>query len=336
MAQSLTLDERRLGAAMKLLEREQREFLPSKSEIRQYKLLNFFAAVFIGLFFAFAIYAIITGQDPPDAVFYSVAIAAAVTVALFASNLGFFKKLRRLDRMRDDLGLNKRLERFFTSGRTVIAKIIMPIASVAYPVVAFVLIFFVISSLLDSKSRQLILDQSVIQFGIAAAMLGAIVVIGILIALLPAMWRAHSRQRIITELQRNLSNKDGVDAGAEWGQELASEAMGFLGDTEFLQISAERQQILMAARNESTTRYSIQQSAEFFDAKTELGVEDLLKVEDTIHKLESKPDPEGIRNTDDGLTVLDIPGTELQIMYKVDTGDRRVSISHLLSADGSD
>jgi len=331
MNPSLSLDDRQFTAAMKLLEREQREFLPSRAESLRHRLFNVATTALIAVLVVWLLSSHQGGSSAFELwLFWVFAAVAIANVALFIWNIGLIGKFWRLARLRRRLGLTGKLGHFFDEQQSIPATVFNIVAALVNGLAGVFFLGFWVFILATGNLRTLLELEG---FGVVGVTMLGLTLFCVALSLFsqPLMSRAHKRLKIVTGLQESLAHREQATAEEDEAAGFASTAAQVLGEMERSQIISERRQVLRRARQSKAGGYALQQSVAVHRAKGQLDPSTGRKVEDQLQALALDPgraDSAG-EDSQNGLRTLTVPETSLEIGYQVEPATRSIKIFHL-------
>jgi len=154
--------------------------------------------------------------------------------------------------------------------------------------------------------------------------------------ILPLMWTASRRQRIVAGLHASLSLGEAATSGDGQTGEFAAVATRVLGQMERFHIMDERRENLEQAERDRLAEYSVQQSIEVHRTRAELDADTARKVEVHMLALAENPFPDdATEDAKTGMKTVPVPDTALEVGYTVDPETRSIKVFYLRAADGT-
>jgi hypothetical protein len=316
---------------MAVLEQEQQAILPSQWQRRFYYLFNLAQWSLISsilVFLAMSGFYLdeIDMPLPVQAVLWVVLALSAVTIPLFFLNLPLVWKLWRHARLRRQLGIREDLKESFKVARrqgSVLNWMTRFMATAGILIGIIALLAIVLIHLLVPL-EDIYLDTS---GGIPMLISFGAFVIGMSLFSLHFIRRGRERLSVVAELQDSLS-KSGTATEDAAEIEISSDVYSQIAQIERSHIIQDRQRSIgRGHREDDGVTHLVQVSVLAQEAKASLEPDTRVRVQNQIVALMHNPEPEeGRPDPDTGLMVLRVPGTSVDMLYRVkdDTGTVQV------------
>lgn len=319
---------------MSILEREQRAFLPSASELKRNRLFNWTVYLLVALYVLLLIFKdgdwFLTLFVRSDGYLYSVMALALVAVAGAALNLPLFAKLWRHERLRNRLGLRQQLAPLIAVRRGVVARLVAALWSILLTIFALLCLALLAVMILRWP-------VAIERIGWRDSILLAASFLGVACSLLfqPLVQRARNRLEIVQGLRRKLLDQEQTLGDPGSGPGLSADQYRNVTEVESSHIFTERDRSLRSARNRKRSGqegHSVRQTAEVLRSRSRLEPDTALKVGDHIQALADEPRPAAaVSDPATDQYTLDIPDTPLRLRYQIDPAARVVRIIALES-----
>ncbi len=333
-----TLENWQFQAAMNILEREQKAFLPTAAELRRNRLFNGTVYLLVALY---AVLLIAKDRDwfltlfvRSDAYLYAVMALALIAVVGAALNLPLFLKLWRHERLRNRLGLRQQLAPLIAVRRGLGSRLLSALWSLL--LTAFAVLCLLLLAVMIGKW-----SVAIARIGWINSILLAVSFAGVAFSLLfqPLVQRARKRLEIVQGLRRALADQERAAVAGAAAPGLTAQAYRNVTEVESSQILTERDRSLRSARSRKKsgqTGHAVRQTAEVLRSRARLEPETALKVGDQILALSDDPRPAAaVSDPTTGHYTLEIPGTPLRLRYEIDPS-RRVLRVVALEGSGPD